>query len=83
MLIIPFRGVFILRRQEAGRSSLLAAICRHKVTVDELLTPSDRITPMGNCGTPRTGTASRFGNGFADATSETYCRPSVFFIAVA
>ena len=25
----------------------------------------------------------RIGNGFADATSETYCRSSVFFIAVA
>ena len=46
MLIIPFRGVFILRRQEAGRSSLLAAICRHKVTEDEPLTPYDRITPI-------------------------------------
>ena len=44
-------------QQESGRSSLLAAICRHKVTV-LALTPSDRITPMGNGGTPRTGNAS-------------------------
>jgi len=28
-------------------------------------------------------TPLRIGNGFADATSETYCRFSVFFIAVA
>ena len=33
-------------------------LCRHKVTVDEPLTPYDRITPMGNCGTPRIGNAS-------------------------
>jgi len=46
------------KRQEAGLSSLLAAICRHKLTVDEPLTPYDRIAPTGNGGTPRTGNAS-------------------------
>lgn len=73
-----YNQTFPLRkRQEAGRSALLAAICGHKVTVDKPLTPYDRITPMGNGGTPRTDNAS------ADATSETNCRPSVFYIAVA
>ena len=68
------------KRQETVRSSLLAAICRHKVTVDEPLTPYDRITPMSIGGTPRTGNASEDCSGFADATSETYCRSSVSFM---
>ena len=46
------------KRQEAGRSSLLATQYRRKVTVDEPLTPYDRIAPTGNGGTPRTGNAS-------------------------
>ncbi len=50
--------ISIPKRQEAGRSALLAAICRHKVTVDEPLTPYYRSTPMGIGGTPRTGNAS-------------------------
>ncbi|WP_303035445.1 hypothetical protein [Bacteroides acidifaciens] len=54
-----YNQTFPLRkRQEAGRSSLLAAICRHKVMVDKSLTPYDRITPMSIGGTPRTGNAS-------------------------
>ena len=56
----PFQTIVVLvfistgKRQETVRSSLLAAICRHKVTVDEPLTPFDRIAPTGNGGTPRT-----------------------------
>lgn len=59
-----------------------AAICRQKVTVQALI-PFDRITPMGNGLTPRIGNASEFDNGFADATSETNCRFSVSWNAVA
>ena len=62
---------------------MLTAICRHKVTVDEPLTPSDRIAPMGNRGTPIIGYASEVSIGDAAFTSETLCRSSVFFIAVA
>ncbi len=50
--------ISISKRQEAGRSSLLATQYRRKVTVDEPLTSYDRITTMSNCGTPRTGNAS-------------------------
>ena len=54
-----------------------------KEEADDPLTPYDRITPMGNGGTPITGNASEISNGFADATSESYCRSSVLFVAVA
>jgi len=53
------------------------------VTVDEPLTPFDRLTPIGTGGTPITGNASKVGIGDAAFTSETYCRSSVFFFAVA
>lgn len=61
----------------------MAAGCRHKVTVDEPLTPSDRIAPMGTGGTPIIGNASEVSIGDAAFTSETICRSSVFFFAVA
>ena len=70
-------------RQERERSSLLAAGCRQRVTVDEPLTPFDRLTPMGVGGTPITGKASEVSIGDAAFTSETLHRPSVFFFAVA
>ena len=40
--------ISISKRQEAGRSSLLATQYRRKVTVDEPLTSYDRITTMSN-----------------------------------
>ncbi len=46
------------KRQEAECTAVLAARCCRKVTVDEPLTPSDRLAPMDNSGTPRTGNAS-------------------------
>ncbi|WP_285821841.1 hypothetical protein [Xylanibacter rodentium] len=51
--------------------------------MDEPLTPPDRITPIGNDGTPITGKASEVSIGDAAFTSETLCRSSVFFFAVA
>ena len=95
-------------RQERERSSGLAAGCRRKVTVDEPLTPPDRITPMapaeirfasklkahvGEAGarceafrltaTPINVNASEVSIGDAAFTSETLCRSSVSFFAVA
>ena len=70
------------KRQERVRSSGLAAGYRQRVTVDEPLIPIDRIAPMGTGGTPITGNTSEVSIGFADATSETLCRSSVFFFAV-
>ena len=55
---------------------------RQKVTV-QALTPIDRIAPMGTGGTPITGNASEVSIGDAAFTSETLCRLSVFFFAVA
>ena len=69
-------------RQERERSSGLAAGCRQRVTV-QALTPFDRIPPMGTGGTPITGNASEVSIGDAAFTSETLCRSSVFFFAVA
>ena len=54
-----------------------------RVTVDEPLTPIDRLTPIGNDGTPITGKASEVSIGDAAFTSETLHRSSVFFFAVA
>ncbi|WP_304480348.1 hypothetical protein [uncultured Duncaniella sp.] len=51
--------------------------------MDEPLTPYDRIAPIGNDGTPITGKASEVSIGDAAFTSETLCRSSVFFFAVA
>lgn len=62
---------------------MLAAGCRQKVTVDEPLTPPDRIAPMGTGGTPISSNASEVSIGDAAFTSETLCRSSVFFFAVA
>ena len=71
-------------RQERERSSGLAAAgCRRKETVVEPLTPPDRIAPMAVGGTPITGNASEVSIGDAAFTSETLCRSSVFFFAVA
>lgn len=70
-------------RQERERSSGLAAGCRRKVTVVEPLTPPDRSAPMDVGGTPITDNASEVSIGFAHATSETHCRSSMFFFAVA
>ena len=53
------------------------------MTVNEPLTPIDRLTPIGNDGTPITGNASEVSIGDAAFTSETLHRPSVFFFAVA
>ena len=53
------------------------------MTVDEPLTPIDRIAPMGTGGTPITGNASEVSIGDAASTSETFRRLSVFFFAVA
>ena len=49
------------------------------------LTYSRAITPhiFRNYFHPKAATPLRISNGFADATSETYCRSSVFFFAVA
>ena len=60
----------------------MAAGYRQKVTV-QALTPIDRIAPMGTGGTPITGNASEVSIGDAAFTSETLCRSSVFFFAVA
>lgn len=49
----------------------------------QALTPLDRITPMGTGGTPIIGNASEVSIGDAAFTSETLCRSSVFFFAVA
>ena len=49
----------------------------------QALTPIDRIAPMGTGGTPITGNASEVSIGDAAFTSETLCRSSVFFFAVA
>ena len=73
---------FILKRQERERSSVSAAGCRQRVTV-QALTPFDRIAPMGTGGTPITGNASEVSIGDAAFTSKTLCRSSVFFVAVA
>ena len=70
-------------RQERERSSGLAVGCRRKVTVVEPLTPPDRIAPIGTGGTPITDNASEVSIGDAAFTSETLCRSSVFFFAVA
>ena len=51
--------------------------------MNEPLTPIDRLTPIGNDGTPITGKASEVSIGDAAFTSETLCRSSVFFFAVA
>lgn len=51
--------------------------------MDEPLTPFDRIAPMSTGGTPITGNASEVSIGDAAFTSETICRSSVFFFAVA
>lgn len=51
--------------------------------MDKPLTPCDRLVPNGNGGTPRTGNASEVSIGDAAFTSETLCRSSVFFFAVA
>ena len=48
----------------------------------QALTPIDRIAPIGAGGTPITSNTSEVSIGFADATSETLCRSSVFFFAV-
>lgn len=60
----------------------MAAGYRQKVTV-QALTPIDRIAPMGTGGTPITDNASEVSIGDAAFTSETLCRSSVFFFAVA
>ncbi len=62
---------------------MLAAGCGRKVTMDGPLTPYDRIAPMGTGGTPITDNASEASIGDAAFTSETVCRSSVFFFAVA
>ncbi|WP_303036108.1 hypothetical protein [uncultured Duncaniella sp.] len=49
----------------------------------EPLTPPDRIAPTGTGGTPITGNASEVSIGDAAFTSDTLCRPYVFFFAVA
>lgn len=56
---------------------------RQRVTVDEPLTPIDRLQPMGTGATPITGNASEVSIGDAAFTSETLCRSSVFIFAVA
>ena len=43
----------------------------------------DRIASIAPAGHREPATPPRFGNGFADATSETLRRSSVFFFAVA
>ncbi|WP_172469003.1 hypothetical protein [Muribaculum intestinale] len=53
------------------------------MTVIEPLTPPDRIAPIGTGGTPITGNASEVSIGDAAVTSETLCRSSVFYFAVA
>lgn len=70
-------------QRETERATVLAAVCRRKVTVNRSsLTPFVRITPMGHGGTPRTDNASEDGIGDAAFTSETDCRSSVFLIAI-
>lgn len=61
----------------------MVAGCRQRVTVDEPLTPIDRLQSIGTGGTPITGNASEVSIGDAAFTSETLCRSSVFFFAVA
>ncbi|WP_157755853.1 hypothetical protein [Muribaculum intestinale] len=51
--------------------------------MDEPLTPYDRIAPIGNGGTPINVNASEVSIGDAACTSETLCRSSVSFFAVA
>ena len=52
--------------------------------MDEPLTPIDRLQPIGTGGTPIDGIASEVSIGDAAfTTSETLCRSSVFFFAVA
>lgn len=77
-------GVLSPLRYESGKPMTgFSAGCRQKVTVVEPLTPPDRIAPMAPAEHREPATPPRIGNGFADATSETLCRSSVFFIAVA
>ncbi|WP_167761673.1 hypothetical protein [Barnesiella sp. WM24] len=49
----------------------------------QALTPFDRFAPMGTGGTPITRNASEVSTGDVAFTSETLCRSSVFFFAVA
>ena len=57
MRIIPFGGYSCESGKRLGGLHCWRRLCRQKVTV-QALTPFDRIAPMGNCGTPRTGNAS-------------------------
>lgn len=61
----------------------MVAGCRQRVTVDEPLTPIDRLQPIGTGGTPIIGNASEVSIGDAAFTSKTICRSSVFYFAVA
>ena len=71
-----------LRGKRGSGLQGVAAVCRQKVTV-RALTPIDRIAPMGTGGTPMNGNASEVSIGDAAFPSETICRLSVFFFAVA
>lgn len=78
-----FGKICVAVDSERLRATVLAAVCRRKVTVSRgSLTPFVRTSPMGHDGTPRICNASEDGIGDAAFTSETNCRSSVFLIAI-
>ena len=78
MWIIPYGGYSCESGKRLCGLHCWRRVCRQKVTVQPL-TPFDRIAPMATAEHREPATPPRIGNGFADATSETYCRYSVFF----